>query len=343
MNITMATKVGKYTLRLDSAPSVTGFAAVASKKEAEGPMAGYIDQLNDDSMFGQKTWEAAESRMQQEVAEIALKKANLSPGDVDYLFAGDLLNQCIGSHYGLRETGIPFLGLYSACATMAESLSLASLFLEAGIASNTMAVTSSHFCSAERQYRFPLAYGGQRTPTSQWTVTGAGAAVVGKSSMPPYVRAVTIGTIEDKGIKDLNNMGGAMAPAAALTLSRFFSDTLTSEKSYDMILTGDLAAVGSELLFQLMEQEGYDIRRKHSDCGLMIYDTKTQNVDAGGSGCGCSATVLCSYIMQSMREGRLNDVLFIATGALMSPVSIQQGETIPAIAHLVHLSARPKD
>jgi stage V sporulation protein AD len=335
---TMATKIGKYTLKFDQPPSVVGFAAVGSKKESEGPLAGQFDLLNNDPFFGQKTWELAESRMQQEVAEIALKKSNLSAGDIDYLFAGDLLNQCIGSHYGLRETGIPFLGLYSACATMAEGLALASIFVETGVAANAMAVTSSHFCSAERQYRFPLAYAGQRTPTSQWTVTGAGAAVVGGNSVPPYIRAVTIGSIEDKGVKDVNNMGAAMAPAAALTLSRYFEDTLTNEKNYDLILTGDLAFVGTELLLDLMERQGYKIKDKHNDCGLMIYDRNTQNVDAGASGCGCSASVVCSHIMQSMREGKLNDVLFIATGALMSPVSIQQGQSIPAIAHLVHLS-----
>jgi stage V sporulation protein AD len=336
----VATRIGKYTLKLDTAPSVVGFAAVASKKEAEGPMAPYIDTLNNDPFFGQKTWELAESRMQQEVAEIALHKAGLSPTEIQYLFAGDLLNQCIGSHYGLREIGIPYLGLYSACATMAEGLALAALFTEAGFGANAMAVTSSHFCSAERQYRFPLAYGGQRTPTAQWTATGAGAAIVGKNSVPPYIRAITVGTIEDKGIKDQSNMGAAMAPAAAQTLTRFFTDTLTNEDNYDMILTGDLAAVGSDLLMQLMEREGDNIRKKHSDCGLLLYDQKMQNVDAGGSGCGCSAPVLCSYILQSMREGKLHDVLFMATGALMSPVSIQQGQSIPAIAHLIHLSTK---
>lgn len=339
----MATKIGKYTIRLDRGPSIEGFASIASKKEAEGPLASYIDMLNTDSTFGQKTWELAESRMQQEVAEIALKKCGLSPTDIDFLFAGDLLNQCIGSHYGLRETGIPFLGLFSACSTMAEGLALGALFLETGLATHTMAVTSSHFCAAERQFRFPLAYGGQRTPTSQWTVTGAGATILGNSSAPPYVRAVTIGTIEDKGVTDISNMGAAMAPAAAQTLSRFFSDTLTNASNYDMVLTGDLAYVGSELLVQLMDREGYDIREQHRDCGLMIYDREAQQVEAGGSGCGCCATVLCSYILRAMREEQLNDVLFIATGALMSPLSIQQGQSIPAIAHLVHLSTRPPE
>ncbi|GHU79749.1 stage V sporulation protein AD [Clostridia bacterium] len=336
----MATKLGKYTLRFDDPPSVCGYAAVGSKKEGEGPIAKHFDLLSDDPLFGQKTWELAESRIQQRTVELALKKSGLAPTDIDCAFAGDLLNQCIGSHYGLRDTGIPFLGLYGACSTMAESLALASVFVEGGYAAKALALTSSHFCASERQFRFPLAYGNQRTPTSQWTVTGAGAAIIGKDGTPPFVRAITIGSIEDKGVKDINNMGGAMAPAAALTLSRYFADTLTNSQNYDMILTGDLAAVGSELLYELMDGEGYDIREKHSDCGLMIYDRNTQKVDAGGSGCGCSAAVLCSYIMQSMREGKLNDVLFIATGALMSPISIQQSQSIPAVAHLVYLSTQ---
>lgn len=331
-------RIGKYTLKLDTPPSVVNFAAIASKKEAEGPMAKYIDILNNDSMFGQQTWEKAESRMQQEVAEKALDKAGLSPDKIGYLFAGDLLNQCIGSNYGLAEIGIPFFGLYSACATMAEGLALSAMLVDAGACDNAMAVTSSHFCSAERQYRFPLEYGGQRTPTSQWTVTGAGAAILGKGENPPFVKAITVGTIADKGIKDTNNMGAAMAPAAAQTIRQYFEDTMTNQDNYDLILTGDLAAVGSELLYELLERDGYDIRKKHSDCGLMIYDRETQGVNAGASGCGCSATVLCSYILQSMREGKLSDVLFIATGALMSPLSVQQGQSIPSIAHLVHLS-----
>lgn len=337
----MASRLGKYTIQMDTPPSILGFAAIGSKKEGEGPMGNYIDLINKDSYFGQSTWEKAESKMQQDVAAKALSKCGLSNREIDYVFAGDLLNQCIGSHYGLREMGIPFMGLYGACSTMAEGIALAGIFVESQIAKNAMAVTSSHFCSSERQFRFPLEYGGQRTPNSQWTVTGAGAVVAGQQTAPPYIRAITIGCIEDRGIKDINNMGAAMAPAAAQTLQRFFEDTMTNQENYDLILTGDLAYVGSELLYQLMEREGYDIKKKHSDCGLLIYDRNTQNVDAGGSGCGCSATVLCSYILQSMQEGKINDLLFIATGALMSTVSFQQGESIPGIAHLVHLSTSP--
>ena len=326
---------------MDHPPSVIGFASVASKKESEGPMAKYIDVLSEDSTFGEKTWEKAESRMQHTAVEKALAKCRLSPGDLDYIFAGDLLNQCIGSTYGLRETQVPFIGLFGACSTMSEGLGLASVFVESRAARRAMAVTSSHFCSAERQFRFPLEYGGQRPPTSQWTVTGSGAAVVAPGCQPPYVRAVTFGTIEDMGITDANNMGAAMAPAAHKTLTRFFQDTGTNQDNYDMILTGDLGHIGSQLLVKLMEEDGYRIAEKQTDCGLMIYDRDKQDVHAGGSGCGCSATVLCSYILQSLRDGRMQDVLFMATGALMSTTSSQQGESIPGVAHLIHLSSHP--
>lgn len=320
-------------------PSLKGFAAVASKKEAQGPLAKYIDLLNDDSMFGEKTWEMAESRMQNEAANLALKKAQLSSADIQYVFAGDLLNQCISSNYALTEMQTPFFGLYGACSTMAESLTLASVFVESGAASNAMAMTSSHFCAAERQFRYPLAYGGQRTPTAQWTVTGAGACVVSSSDKAPYVKAATVGSIIDKGVKDMGNMGAAMAPAAADTIEKFLSDTNTNPSDYDLIVTGDLAYVGSQLLHEVLKLKGISIKKQHNDCGLLIYDREAQEVEAGGSGCGCAATVLCSYILSSLQQGKLKDVLFIATGALMSTVSSQQGESIPSIAHLVHLSS----
>ncbi len=337
----MARRIGNHTVWLEHSPSILGWAAAGSKKEADGPLADQLDICNPDSTFGEKTWEKAESRMQREVVSKALTKCGLTSGQIDYIFAGDLLNQCISSNYGLRELGIPFLGLYGACSTMAESLSLAALLVEGGIARHCAAATSSHFCSAERQFRFPLEYGGQRAPTCQWTVTGAGACILGESSMPPYVRAVTIGTIEDLGINDMNNMGAAMAPAAMQTLCRFFADTGTNADNYDAIFTGDLGWVGSQLLRRLMEEKGYHLGDRYQDCGLMIYDRETQQVDAGGSGCGCSAVVLCAEILQKIRAGSLREVLFIATGALMSPISVQQGETIPGIAHLVHLSNTP--
>lgn len=338
----MPTKLGAHTLRLDNTPSVLSYAAVAGKKEGEGPLGNQFDILNDDSTFGQQSWEKAESQMQKLCVAKALEKAGLSPDVIDYMFAGDLLNQCIGSNYGLRELGIPFIGLYGACSTMAESLALSAMFIDSGLASLCAAVTSSHFCSAERQFRFPLEYGGQRTPTAQWTVTGSGSAIVGKKTGPPYVKAVCIGTIEDLGIKDANNMGAAMAPAAAKTIQTYFEDTCTNADNYDLIITGDLGYVGTALLKELLSQENISLGEKHNDCGLIIFDRENQaDINAGGSGCGCSATVLCAEILPKLRDGRLKDVLFVATGALMSPTSVQQGESIPGIAHLVYLSSLP--
>lgn len=336
----MATKLGAHTLRLDATPSILSFASVASKKESEGPLAQKFDLLNEDTSFGQKTWEKAESEMQKQCLGKAIEKARLSVEDIDFLFAGDLLNQCISSCYGLRDYSIPFLGLFGACSTMAESMALAALFVEGGLAKRCAAVTSSHFCSAERQFRFPLEYGGQRTPTSQWTVTGSGSVIVGAKVGPPYIKAVCIGTIEDLGIKDANNMGAAMAPAAAKTIQTYFEDTCTNADNYDLILTGDLGAVGSDLLYELLARQGITITSKHNDCGLLIFDRKKQkDVNAGGSGCGCSASVLCAHILPQLHSGALHDVLFIATGALMSPTAVQQGESIPGIAHLVYLSS----
>jgi stage V sporulation protein AD len=331
---------GKHTVVFDAPPSVLGYAAVAANKEAQGPLARHIDALSQDALFGQQSWEKAESEMQRMASAKALEKARLSPADIGCLFAGDLINQCTVSTYGAGGMDMPYMGLYSACANMAEGLAAAAVFVEAGACGRAMAVTSSHFCSAERQYRYPLEYGGARAPTSQWTVTGAGAAVLGQNAGPPYVRAAHIGRVTDKGIKNSNNMGAAMAPAAARTLIGFFEDMGSGPESFDLILTGDLASVGSELLKSLMRREGYELGERHDDCGLMIYDREAQKMNAGASGCGCCATVLCSYVLGEIEAGRLNDVLFIATGAIMSPTSVQQGQSIAAVAHLVHISSK---
>lgn len=337
----MAKRIGNNTLILSSSPSIIGYAAVGAKKEKQGPLSGYFDLLSDDSSFGQKTWEKAETYMQKTAIDLALKKCNTKKEEINFLFAGDLLNQCISSAYASRDMQIPFFGLYGACSTMSESLCLSGMFIDTCLANRCLAVTSSHFCSAERQFRFPLEYGGQRTPTSQWTVTGSGACVVAPSAQAPFIRAVTIGTVEDLGITDINNMGAAMAPAAAKTLCQFFDDTATKPEDYDMILTGDLGFVGSRLLERLMQSAGYPMAKLHNDCGLMIYDRDKQDVHAGGSGCGCAASVLCSFILPQIACQRLKNVLFLATGALMSPVSTQQGESIPGIAHLLYLSSFP--
>lgn len=336
----MAHRVGNYTVAFDDPPSIRASSAIGGKKEAEGPLRHIFDMVNEDSYFGQSTWEKAESRMQQHAVDKALEKASIAVSDIDCIFAGDLLNQCISSTYGMRDFGIPLIGLFGACSTMAESIVVASTFLDGGAINKAVACTSSHFCTAERQFRFPLEYGGQRTPTAQWTATAAGAAVIEKGDMAPYVRAATIGTIEDMGIKDANNMGAAMAPAAAKTILHYFEDTNTNADNFDMIVTGDLGKVGSKLLYELMEKEGYRLEDKHKDCGLMLFDSQTQDVHAGGSGCGCAASVLCGHLIPAIRNGELHNILFIATGALMSTTIIQQGESIPSIAHLVHLSGQ---
>ena len=334
----MSQKIGRSTLLLNSYPSVKAFAAIVGKKEGEGPLARHFDVIFDDTTLGEETWEKAESRMQREAVIKALEKAKSASTEIDFIFAGDLLNQCISSHYGLRDLNIPFYGLYGACSTMAEGLSLASIFVDNGLAKHAMAVTSSHFCSAERQFRLPLEYGGQRPPTSQLTATAAGAAMVAESAGPPYVKATCAGTITDLGIKDINNMGAAMAPAAAHTIKTYLYDSHTAPQDYDLIITGDLGMIGSDLLIDLLKREGIDISKVHNDCGKLLYDLEAQDVHAGGSGAGCSASVLCSYLLTRIQEGALQNVLFVATGALMSTTSFQQGETIPGIAHLVHLT-----
>lgn len=336
----MAHRIGKRTMVLDNPPCILSSAAVGSKKEAEGPLGYAFDLIDEDAYFQQESWEKAESIMQKKAAETALNKIGLQPSDIDAVFAGDLLNQCVGSSYGLRGLGIPFVGMYGACSTMAESLLAASIFLDSGALQKAVAMTSSHFCSAERQYRFPLEYGGQRTPTAQWTATASGAAVLGYGGNPPYVRAVTIGTIEDLGITDANNMGAAMAPAAAETIKSFMNDTGKQPDDFDLVITGDLGKVGTDLVRDLLLRDGIKLENSHTDCGLMLYDLEKQDVHAGGSGCGCSASVMCGHILPLMKQGKLHEIVFVATGALMSPTVVQQGESIASIAHLVYLSTK---
>jgi stage V sporulation protein AD len=335
----LAQRLGRYTLKMEHMPSVQGYAAVCGKKEGDGPLGKHFDFVYEDTTLGESSWEKAESRLQTDAVNRALQKAGVTSSDIDYIFAGDLLNQCISSTFGLRSLSIPFLGQYGACSTMAQTLAMSAILVETGAARRCVAVTSSHFCSAERQFRFPLEYGGQRTPTSQWTVTGSGAAVVGNTGNSPYISAVTVGRITDLGIKDANNMGAAMAPAAYSTLTDFLKDTETSPADSDLIVTGDLGEVGSELLKELLQKDGIDISKKHVDCGLLIYNREKQDVHAGGSGCGCAGSVLCSYLLNRLKSGELKNILFMATGALMSPTSSQQGESIPGIAHLIHFKS----
>ena len=333
--------MGRQSFLLQEPPAITSWASVAGKKEKEGPLGYCFDATHNDGYFGEKTWEQGEKRMQQMALEILAKKAGMKLSEFGLVLSGDLLNQCIGSSFSLRNTGIPHLGLYGACSTMAESLLVGSMVVCGGFSDNVVAMTSSHFASSERQYRFPLNYGGQRTPTAQWTVTGSGALVL-KNNVPlnPRVNAVIFGKIRDLGITDTNNMGAAMAPAASLLISEFLNETHTTPDDFDLILTGDLGKVGSDILKELLIKESnIDISAVHNDCGIMIYDAEAQDVHAGGSGCGCSASVVCSYIINKLRKKELNRVLFVGTGALLSPTSSLQGESVPGIAHGVLLTS----
>lgn len=324
-------------IKLENAPSIVGYAAVVGKKEHDGPLGDDFDLHDEDNTFGMDTWEKSESEMQRLALNTALAKAKLSPDAIKAIFAGDLLNQCTGSAYGLLSFEKPYFGLYGACSTFAEGTMLASLMINAGYFDKCAAVSSSHFCSAERQFRFPLEYGGQRTPTAQWTVTGAGALLLTGEGEGPYVTHVTTGRIRDAGVTDANNMGAAMAPAAYETLRAHFADTGRTPADYAAIITGDLGKIGHEILTDLFLRDGVDLGVCSTDCGMLIFNPETQDVHAGGSGCGCSASVLCGHILQRMTCGDWPRVLFAATGALMSPTTSQQGESIPGICHAVVL------
>ncbi len=331
-------KLGKQTVAFASPPSIAGHANVVGKKEGDGPLAGSFDHIEQDDSFGEKSWEKAESAMQKMALANALDKAKQPASKMDYLFGGDLLNQCIGTGFAVRGQDIPFYGIYGACSNMAEGMSLAAMTLDGGFGEWAAAVTSSHFCSAERQYRTPLEYGGQRTPTAQWTVTGAGAVILARAGDGPYVTHITTGKIVDKGIKDANNMGGAMAPAAYDTIKTHLEDTARKPSYYDLIVTGDLGKLGKEIVSDFFHKDGMDLNN-YDDCGTLIYDLKGQDAHCGGSGCGCSAVVLTGFLLNGMRAGRWKKILFCGTGALLSPTSVQQGESIPCICHAVAIES----
>lgn len=328
------------TIKLEQTPVVLGWAAVGGKKEAEGPLKDCFDVLVQDSRMSETSWEMAERTLMRTALEKLIEKTNVPISDLHAIFAGDLQCQCTSSAYLMKSIDVPFIGLYGACSTSAEGIALASCLVESDIMSCAGVCVSSHFCSAERQFRTPLDYGGKRTPNSQWTVTGAGALMIAKACETPLptIQAVTFGRVRDYEIKDINNMGAAMAPAACQTLLNYFRDTNTSPSDFDVIYTGDLGAVGSELLCALMEREGITLSN-HQDCGLLIYDMNTQDVGAGGSGAGCSMSVLCSQILPKLTSGEIKRCLYIATGALMSQLTALQKESIPAIAHLIEFHA----
>ena len=329
---------GKQSIIFDNPPVITNWASIAGKKESEGPLGHLYDVVSKDNLFGQASWEKAEKHMQQVAIRTLANKSKMTANAFQVVFSGDLLNQCIGSTFPLRNTGIPHIGLYGACSTMAEALLAASLAVGGSFMDNAVAMTSSHFASSERQYRFPLGYGGQRTPTSQWTVTGAGAVLLQSEGTGPYITGCTIGTVTDKGITDANNMGAAMAPAALNTIKAHFEDVGSDSDDYDLIVTGDLGQLGKDILLTLANREGLNLGGKLADCGTLVFDLQKQDVHSGGSGCGCSAITLCSYLLNQLKTGQLKKILFCGTGALLSPTSTQQGMPIPGICHAISIS-----
>ena len=339
----MIQRIGQRTLAFDKGPCIRGHAAIVGRKEGSGPLGENFDIIAQDARFGQKTWELAEAELQKQTIALAVRKAGMQLRDLDLLMAGDLLNQCIGSSIASVASGVPFAGLYGACSTMAEGLALGACMIESGAARTLCAAASSHFCSAERQYRFPLAYGGQRTPTAQWTATASGAAVLDlESAGPVRITHAIIGRMVEMGVTDANNMGAAMAPAAYDTLSALLHDLNARPADFDRILTGDLARVGGQLLVDLFARDHIDITPSYGDCGNMMY-TDDQDVHAGGSGCGCSAAVLCGDILRRMAAGEYRRVIFAGTGALMSPTSVQQKQPIAGVCHAVVLETAGKE
>ena len=331
----MIRRIGQRTLQLENRPFLLAHAAAVGKKEGEGPLGAQFDFVTEDDRMGQKSWELAESELQKTAIETALNKAGLQKSDLDMILAGDLLNQCIGSFLASMQSDVPYLGQYGACSTMAQGLALGACLVEGGAARRLVASASSHFCSAERQYRFPLAYGGQRTPTAQWTATAAGAAVLG-GQWSGHIRIThaLFGKMVEMGVKDANNMGAAMAPAAYDTLSTLLADLGAQPKDFDCIVTGDLGHVGADILLTLLREDKIDLSPVYSDCGSLLFGDE-QDAHAGGSGCGCSAAVLCGPLLRDMQAGKIKRLVFAGTGAMMSPTSVQQGQPIAGICHAV--------
>ena len=330
---------GLQSIAFEQSPFVVSSASVVGKKEGEGPLGKMFDMVETENLFGEDTWEAAESTMQKEACILAMGKAHLHKEDVRFLFGGDLLRQGIATSLGVEDLGIPLFGLFGACSTSGEALALASMSVAGGYGDCMLAVTSSHFGSAEKEFRFPLGYANQRPLSAQWTVTGSAAFLVGTKRSHVRITGVTIGKIIDYGLKDSQNMGACMAPAACDTIVRNMEDFGRTPDDYNRIVTGDLGYVGQSILFDLMRGREFDIKKNHMDCGMTIFDQQTQDTHAGGSGCGCAASVLCGYLLREMAEGKWHKVLFAPTGALLSPTSSFQGESIPAICHAVTLEA----
>ncbi len=331
--------LGKQSIYFHDAPHLLSWASIAGKKEGEGPLGEYFDQVIEDAAFGQDTWEEGESEFMKQACELALKKANYMPEEIRYLFGGDLLGQLIATTFGIKELDIPFFGLYGACSTIGEALSLAAMTIAGGYADTCLATASSHFGGAEKTFRFPLEYANQRPVSSTWTVTGSGAFVLSSTKGDILIRGITTGKIVDYGVKDSLNMGACMAPAAASTIYQHFQDFSSVPSDYDRIFTGDLGKVGQDILLTLLAENGYDIKEVHRDCGIEMFDADVQNTGCGGSGCGCSAITLAGYITKHLLNGDWKRVLFVPTGALLSTVSYNEGQSVPGIAHAVLLEA----
>ncbi len=326
----------KETLVLGQGAVIRAWASVGGKKEGEGPLSGEFDLVNGENSLGQDSWEQSECQLQQQCAELCLRKGEITPKEVDLTLGGDLQAQCTATAYAMRSLGTPYAGLYGACSTMAQGLALGACLSTGGLLPQVLVLTSSHFCAAEREFRTPLEYGGQRTPTAQWTATAAGACLLSPKGDGPRITALTFGRVVDLQITDINNMGAAMAPAAAQTILRHLKGRGTRPGDYDAIVTGDLGQVGSRLLHEILEGEGLPLPN-HRDCGLMLYDLQTQQVGAGGSGAGCSASVLCAHFLPRLAAGEYRRILFLSTGALMSQTTFLQGESIPGLAHAIEL------
>ncbi len=329
-------KIGKQTVKFDTPPTIVDCSSIVGPKESQGPLAKYFDKTLEDEFWGEKTWEKAESKIIKENINLLITKSGIATNEIDCVFAGDLLNQCISSSFGLRDENIPFFGVFGACSTFVESLSLGAIAVE-GFANNVLCATSSHFCSAEKQFRFPLELGNQRPPTSQWTVTGSGAAILSKNGTGPYITHITPGKIVDMGIKDANNMGAAMAPAFCDTLITHFLDTGRNPSYYDAIISGDLGHIGKEIAIDITKSKGYNIKSNYNDCGVLIFDKNSQDTHSGGSGCACCGSVFSGYFFRQLKQKKLKKILLIATGALMNSTSSQQGESIPGIAHAISI------
>ena len=335
----MNQKLGRASVRLERPVYILNSASIVGTKEGQGPLGLLFDKVGRDDMFGCKTWEEAESTLQKEAVGLALEKAGLRPEDISYIFAGDLLGQSMATSFGISSYQIPLLGVYGACSTCGESLALGAMSIAGGFADKVACVTSSHFASAEKEFRFPLDYGSQRPLSATWTVTGSGAFVLsdepegGGRKARARISAMTVGKVVDYGLKDSMNMGACMAPAAASTLEQHFTDFAGQPEEYDKIITGDLGKVGQRVLIDLLRKKGIDISDQHMDCGLEIYDAASQDTHAGGSGCGCSAVTLSAYILKQLEEGNWKKVLFIPTGALLSKTSFNEGMSVPGIAH----------